>query len=291
MKLEALRHFCAVVETGSFRAAADRVHRSQPAVSQQVKALEREFGHVLIERATCRPTPMGRQFYDRAARLLREAEGIEREMADFDEAQAQALRVGTSDTTALYVLPPVVRAFSDAMPRTRLVLINRPSEAIARQVARGELDLGIVTLPVSREDLEEQELFRQGLVLVVPSRHRLAGRRTIRLRELSGEPLLLLDAETRTGGLIAAHFRQEGFEPRVAMDSGSFEVIKRYVAQGVGLSFLPRAVITPEDAGLAIIEAPNLPLIHIGAIWRRGAYLTRAAQAFLTLATETAAKP
>ncbi|HPX39553.1 MAG TPA: LysR family transcriptional regulator, partial [Candidatus Hydrogenedentes bacterium] len=112
MNLEALRCFCAVIEEGSFRAAADRLHRSQPAISQQVKSLEKELGQVLLERKTCRMTPMGSLLYDRARHILNETEGLARELEDFDEAQAGELRVGTSDTTALYVLPEVVRQFA-----------------------------------------------------------------------------------------------------------------------------------------------------------------------------------
>ena len=96
---------------------------------------------------------MGSLLYDRARHILNETEGLARELEDFDEAQAGELRVGTSDTTALYVLPEVVRQFAQAMPQTHLAMVNRPSRAIAEQVARGELDLGIVTLPVDNDEL------------------------------------------------------------------------------------------------------------------------------------------
>ena len=125
MTLDAMRCLCAVLETGSFRRAAERVHRSQPAVSQQVQALERELGRTLVERKTCTPTPAGRRFYERARRLVNDADGLAQELADLDETSAQTLRVGAGDTTALYFLPPVVRAFSRAMPKTRLDIVNR----------------------------------------------------------------------------------------------------------------------------------------------------------------------
>ncbi len=281
MTLEGFRCFCAIIECGSFHAAAARLHRSQPAVSQQIKALEREAGHMLLERRTCTPTPAGQRLYARASAILGAAESLVRELADLDEADIQALHVGTSDTTALYVLPPVVRAFAKAMPRTRLALVNRPSSAIAEQVARGELHLGIVTLPVERTELEERELFQEELVLVAPRRWLRGKPRQLCLADLAGEPFLLLDETTRTGGLLREHFRREGFEPQIVLDSGSFEVIKRYVAEGVGLSFLPSVAIQPSDRALERIHVSGLPPVRIGAIWRRGAYQTRAEQAFL----------
>lgn len=283
MTLDALRCLCAVVEEGSFRAAAERVHRSQPAVSQQVKSLEREIGNVVLERKTCRLTPIGRRLYDRARHLLAEADSLTRELEDFDESQIHELRVGTSDTMALYILPAAVGAFAQAMPQTRLVMVNRSSDAIAEEVLRGELDLGIVTLPVSREALQEQDLFRQQLVLVAPRGHALEGRRRVSLSELREEPLLMLDAGTRTGRLLRDHFRREAFSPQVMLDSGSFEVIKRYVAEGIGVAVLPRIVVTPADRDLTTVEVPGLPYVRIGAIWRKHAYRTRAERVFLGL--------
>ncbi len=202
-------------------------------------------------------------------------------MNDFDETRVRELRLGTSDTTALYVLPPVIRQFADTMPHARLVIVNRPTEAIADHVARGELDLGIVTLPTGHESLEARELFRQKLVLVLPAGHALQSRRRVNLSQLRNEQFLLLDANTRTGTLLRDHFHHIGFEPQVVLDTGSFEVIKRYVAEGVGVSFLPRIVITPQDKSLRIVQVPGLPEVAIGVVRRKGAYRTVAEEAFL----------
>ncbi|HOE66166.1 MAG TPA: LysR family transcriptional regulator [Candidatus Hydrogenedentes bacterium] len=292
MRYESIRHFCAVLEEGSFRKAAQRLRCSQPAVSQQVKLLERELGHVLLERRTCQPTPAGQLLYARARHISAELDGLVRELHDFDESLSGELRVGTSDTTAMYVLPPVVRAFSRAMPGVHLALAHRSSEAIAEQVHQGELDLGIVTLPVSQTDLVQQELLRQRLVLVTPQKHPLAKRSKVGLRLLEGEPLLLLQPQTRTGALLRECFRQSAFEPRVALDSGSFEVIKRYVAEGVGLAFLPEMAVTPSDKRLATVVVAGLPTLHIAAVTRHSAYRTKAAGLFLELVrNECSASP
>ncbi len=283
MTLDAIRCFCAVVETNSFRQAAERVHRSQPAVSQQLKSLERETGHLLVERRTGRPTPLGELLYKRGRRILLSVESLTREVADYDEGEARELRVGTSDTTALYMLPQHVRRFASAMPKTRLVLVNRSSDAIAGQLLRGELDLGIVTLPLRHADLQEEALFQQKLVLAVPAKHRLAGLRRTSLRRLEAEPVLLLDEETRTGGLLRKHFEKAAFSPQVVLHSGSFEVIKRYIAEGVGVSFLPETVIGPEDKQVVTVPVPGLPQVQIGAIRRKDAYRSKAEEAFLEL--------
>ena len=285
MTLESLRQFRALIESGSFRVAAERVHRSQPAVSHQLKALERELGHMLLERKTGKPTPAGQRLYDRACRLLSDAEAMRRELNEFDESQARELRLGTSDTTALYFLPPVIRRFARSMPQTRLTIVNRPTEAIAEQVSLGDLDLGIITLPAGRPNLEARELFRQELVLVVPASHRLSRSRRVELSDLHDELFLLLDAGTRTGALLRSHFRRTGFEPQVVLDSGSFEVIKRYIAEDVGVSFLPKIVITRADRALTTLQVRGLPEVSIGAVWRKDSYQTQAEKTFLGLLT------
>lgn len=283
MTLEALRCFCAVIEAGSFRGAAERIHRSQPAVSQQIKSIETQLGRSLVERSTCKPTPAGAILYARARRILNEAESIDREIREFDESSSTPLRIGTSDTTALYFLPERVRDFTALVPGIRIEIVNRPSAGIADHILQGALDLGIVTLPMEHEALETTPLFEEQLVLVVPSDHALAKKPRVKLTALEGLPMLLLDSSTRTGTILREYFRGAGFAPYVALDSGSFEVIKRYVAEGTGIGFLPEMVLRPEDTHLQAVRVDGAPNVAIGAIWRRGAYQSHAERAFLNL--------
>jgi DNA-binding transcriptional LysR family regulator len=283
MTLESLRCLCAIVETHSFRAAADRLHRSQPAISQQLKSLEQEVGKTLIERKSGRPTPMGELVYGQGKDILRSVENLSHEVADFERVASRELRVGTSDTTALYILPPLIRDFSTRMPETRLVLVNRNSSAIATQVLDGTLDLGIVTLPSEVPELEEAPLFHQRFVLVLPRSHPLANRKRLSLTALASEPFVLLEEATRTGVMLRRYFAEYDFTPQVAVDSGSFEVIKRFVAEGVGISLLPGAVVRPEDRNLVTVPMPGLPEVVLGAVWRKGAYRSKAQRSFVEM--------
>ncbi|MFP4192596.1 MAG: LysR family transcriptional regulator [Candidatus Hydrogenedentota bacterium] len=283
MTFEALRCFCAVAEEGSFRAAARRLARSQPAVSQQIRALEDELGQRLLDRRRHVLTPAGELLYERGRRVVHDVAGIAREVADLAERPDVELRVGTSDTVALYMLPACVRAFTRRNPNTRLVIVNRSSLALGDQVLRGELDMAVVTLPASKDAFESQELFVQEFAAVVPADHPLARKRRVNLRYLKSEPFLMLDAATRTGTALVRHFEKAGFEPQAVLDSGSFEVIKRYVSEGIGVSILPRAVVTGRDEGVACLDVPGLPALPIGAIWRRGGYMSRSARLFLEL--------
>jgi len=283
MSIEMVRAFCLVVDRGGFRAAATALGRTQPAVSQQVKALERQVGQVLLDRRKARPTAAGRRLLPGMRLLLQSAESLEREAQDLAAGHAAVLRVGTSDTTALYTLPATVQRFTRAWPAVRLELINRSTAALAGLVLEGQLDVAIVTLPVAEAGLEEEELFAQPLVAAVPEGHALSARKRLRPEDLHEAPMLLLDKTTRTGARIHAWFQEEGIAPQVLADSGSFEVLKRFSAAGVGLAILPAAMMATGAENLRAVPVPGLPAIPIGALWRAGAYRLEAAEAFVAL--------
>lgn len=283
IQLDAIRCFCTVVETGSFHAAADRLHRTQPAVSQRIQALEKQCGETLLDRRTRKPTPAGRIVLEQGRALLRAAESLEAEVRESIAAGGE-LRVGTSDTNALYFLPPKVREFAQRMPDVRVFVQCQSSDDVAGAVARGDLDCGIVTLPLKRRDLEVRSLFEQQLVVVVPRDHDLAVRRRVKLTDLEGAPMVLMQPNTRTGAQLRDYFASEGFSPNIVMDSGSFEVIKQYVAEGVGVSIIPELALRSDDARtIQALPLAGLPRVAIGAVWRKQSHQTRASKAFLDI--------
>lgn len=288
MTLEALRCFCAVVEEGSFHGAARRLHRSQPAISHQVRALERETGHSLVDRRTARATLPGRQVYERGKRLLADADNLLRAAASATGAAPREIRIGCSDTTALYLLPDAVREFTRTNPSTRLRLLSRSTGELLTATKRGDLDMAIVTLPVRDDALAMTPFGSQRFVLVTPASHPLAGRKRIRLTAIADLPYLQLDPSTRTGQVLRDYLRKAGIVPPVAVDSGSFEVIKRYVAEGVGVALLPEVAVARREKGLAAIRVPELPAIEYGAVWPTGGYRHTAVDLFLDLAIEAA---
>jgi len=283
LTLEALRCFCAVVEEGSFHAAARRLHRSQPAISHQVRALEQETGFPLVDRRTTRMTRPGEQVYARGKRLIVDAENLLRAASAASGEPPPEIRVGCSDTTALYLLPKAVREFARTNPKTRLRLLSRSTDELLSATKRGDLDVAIVTLPVSDGELELSPLGSQRFVLVAPADHALASRKRIRLTSISRLPFLQLDPSTRTGQMLHVHLRNAGITPPIVVDSGSFEVIKRYVAEGVGVALLPEIAMGRRERGLVAINVPELPSVDFGAVWPVGGYRNVAAEAFLKL--------
>lgn len=284
--LDSIHAFCTLIESGNFRSAAARLNCTQPAVTQKIKRLELELGQPLLDAFRRTPTPQGRLFYDRGRELLMRARNIVDEVQDIGGLPERELRVGTSDTNALYFLPPYVQKFSKAWPDIKLEIYSRSTDEIATEVVRGNLDLGIITLPLDHKGLETKTLFEQRVVLVVPQSHTLSSRTRVSLASLRDEAFVLLEASTRTGSLLQNFFAQENFAPGVVMYSGSFEVIKRYVAEGLGIAFLPEMVLTDTDRpALSTVRVANVPQVSIGVIWQKERYQSNAASAFVKLLT------
>ena len=254
-----LRAFVAVARTGGFSSAARRLGKTQPSVSQAVALLETELGAPLFLRQG-RVTALS----DAGRALLGHAEAMLARMA---EARAEVLAtqglragqivVGSSDTLATHLLPPVLGAFRARYPGVEIRLLNRPSPAVARAVAEGEAHVGVVSLPLppapaprgparTAAALSVEPLLTQRDVAIFPCGHPLAKRRSIDLGTLARYPLLLLDSTTASRAYLDASFAARGLTPRVAMDVTSVEVQKRLVELDFGLSMVPAWAVQRE---------------------------------------------
>ena len=288
---ERLRSFRAVARAGGFSRAAKRLHKTQPAVSQSVRALEDDIGEPLFHR-------LGRGIrLTRAGQIL--LEHVEQSFAALDAArtrlqalgnlEAGELVIGTSDTHACYLLPPVLAAYRSAYPGIELRISNRPSPETERQVEAREVDVGVVTFPVASSRLVAEPLRSREDVAIFAPGHRLASRSRVRFADLVGEPLLLLDRGSRTRSLIDTQLAAAGGEPRVAMELASLEVVKRLVALGFGVSVVPRIAAQVElEAGSlasARIAGRSGPQA-VGIVYPRGAALSQAGARFVEMARE-----
>ncbi|HOQ90773.1 MAG TPA: LysR family transcriptional regulator [Candidatus Hydrogenedentes bacterium] len=291
MNIEWLRYFCAVVESGSFKQAARKVYKTQPAVSMGVQSLEKMLGQTLIDRKTGQATPAGTLLYERARALLRHMDDLRREMADLGQSESMALRIGASDTTAIHLLPPLLRQFRDIFPDTAITMVSRSSEAVAGLVAEGILDLGLVTLPESRGDLEVQPLFSQRLVFAIPNAPGFHFGGFDTTADLSRLPMILLEEHTRAGSIIRNWLAEKGITVRPFLTCGSFEVIRQYIAEKLGTGFLPEEMADADaHPRLKIHALEDPPAITIGVVRRRDGYLPPRVRAFLEI-LQTATPP
>jgi molybdate transport repressor ModE-like protein len=250
MDLRQLRTLSEVAERGSFSAAAEALGVSQPAVSQQIRALEREIGEPLLDRGGrgARLTERGEMVQRYAQRMLALSDEFQRELADGDGELTGSLVVGSSTGLGEHVLPLLLGGFRAEHPKVTVSLrIEATSTVIDRVLAR-ELELGVVGATRPHRALTYEPFLRDRVVLAVPAGHRFAGR-TVELAELVGEPLIVMQAGAGVRTVIEEELRRAGVRPRdlnVAMELGLQESAKAAVEAGFGVSFLSQLAVERE---------------------------------------------
>jgi DNA-binding transcriptional LysR family regulator len=291
-----LRAFLAVAEALGFSSAARKLGQSQSALSQAVAGLERELGQPLFIRdgRAIHLTEAGRILRVHAERALLELSRALEALSGLSDRTRGSLLVGTSDTLASYLLPRVFAAFRARYPGIELRLDNRPSPLVAERVARHQVDLGVVSLPLPSattfmgrapaEVFRFESLAPQPELAICAPGHAYRKRRTLSFAELSREPLVLLDQTTASRGSIDERFRSEGVRPLVAMEMSSVEVIKRLVELGFGMSVIPlwsasRELVQGSLHGLRLPKP--WPTREVGLITPLHGLLSHAAQAFI----------
>jgi len=273
MDLERLNAFLAVASEGSFSGAARKIFKTQPAVSQSVAALERELGQRLLVRGGGRVelTQAGELLFGFARRALHILGRGKAELEALKGLQTGKLTIGASDTTACYIMPPWLRAFRRRYPGVEIVLSNRTSPAVARQVLGHEVDFGIVTLPVQHPRLQVEEIAVREDVLICPPNHPLARRKRVRLAEMQPYSFILLDRGSSTRRFIDEQFDRAGISPKPAMEVAGIEVMKKLVELGFGLSIVPYVAVREEVSRKTLravsifrkSEARKLGVIHL----------------------------
>lgn len=273
MELRQLESFREIVRQGSFTAAARQLHMTQPAMSLHVKSLEKELGARLLDRdgKGVRLTPAGRIVLEAAEAALGALHEAARRVREEQDPERGRLVLACGDTVALHLLPAVIGEFRARHPRAEVAVRNLSSREIVDLVLTREADLGIVTRPAWVDPaLWIRRLLPDPLRLALPPGHRLASG-IADLSALAGEPAVLLARSTETRGLIEQALSAAGVTLSVALESGNLEVVKAYVASGLGLSLIPEMALTPEDRKrMVVLPLPaSVPARQISVVRRR----------------------
>jgi DNA-binding transcriptional LysR family regulator len=271
MELRLLRTFKAVAEAGSFTRAAARVHLTQAAVSVHVRQLEEEIGVPVFLRVNKKLflTDAGRALLSRAEAILRAHDEAMAEMAAIGGAVHGRLHIGVA-STAITVdpLPEVLGELKRQYALLDLSVIGGTSEWIVEQILAGDVDVGLVSLPVEASDVVTETLRSDKLVAVVNQQHRLARSHTISAEELADEPLILGEKGGNTRRLIDLFMEKSGLNPKVAMELQRTEAILKMVELGFGVTILP---IGSVHAGVARRRLCAIPVSNLNLKWEFGA--------------------
>lgn len=290
MDFDNLRTFLEVSRLRSFSKAAQRLLRTQPAVSAQIRSLEQEVGARLFDRDGGKVTftAAGRLFEPFAEFCVERQKHILLAIAEQERAPRGELTISANEATHLYVLPQVFAQFRRQYPRVVLSVVRADRLRTLESVVNREVDFGVVSLPARDSRLTVELIHRDELALIAPKGHPLATRGTVRLQELAKVPLLL-PPHGRRREQIDELFRVNELSPRVAMELESSEMLKRYIGAGLGLGFLPRTNVAEEERSgslhLLTIEGVRLAR-DLALVFRKDRQLSRAAQEFLEIATQ-----
>ncbi len=275
LKLKDLGYLVALADTRHFGRAAVRSFVSQPTLSAQLRKLEEYLGVKLVERQPRRVTltEAGEQVVARARRILQESEEIVTLARRERDPLGGKLKVALIPTIGPYLLPRVAPAIRRALPGLQMLLYEFRTGPLLDRLRAGEIDLGILALPVDTDGLELRELFDEPFMVALPSQHRLASRRSIGVGDLKGETLLLLeDGHCLRDQALEVCSR---IDVRESQDfrATSLETLRQMVAAGLGVTLLPEMAVrssfgNPRTLTTRPFARPQ-PLRKIGAAWRR----------------------
>jgi len=289
MDFEQLRTFLEVCRLRSFSRAAEKLTVTQPAISAQIRTLENEVGARLFDRDGGKVTftAAGKVFEPFAEHCLQCHSHIMVAIGELHRSPRGEISVCANEATSLYVLPNVFAQFKQQYSRVGLSIVRADRARTLESVMSREVDFGVVSLPLKDTRLTVDVIHRDEIVLVAPKNHSLAAREVVRFPEIL-QHSLLLPKQGRQRELIEELFRNYDVQPRIAMEVESSELLKRLIVAGLGIGFLPRTnVLIDEKAGaIQIIKLEGVRLNReLAVIFRKDKTLTRAAHAFLEIAT------
>ncbi|QSX79042.1 LysR family transcriptional regulator [Agrilutibacter solisilvae] len=287
-RLKPLRAFCQTARLGSVSRAAEALYLSQPAVTLQLQALERDLGVRLLERSGRRITLTreGQELYELARPLVEGLDGLDSAFRDrVSGLDAGDLQVAAGSSTILYLLPKIVEAFQARHPEVRLSLHNVTGAGGLELLRSDAVDLAVGSMLDVPADLDYAPVYRFEPMLITPRDHPLAHKPELALGDLSPYGLILPPKRLTTYRLVDLVFHQNRVPYTVALEVGGWEVIKQYVAMGLGISIVTAICLT--DADRERLAARSLaryfPSRTYGVVVRKGKFLSPQARAFTEL--------
>lgn len=284
MDIANLHAFIIVADTASFSIAATRLRLTQPAVSKRISSLEQELNARLFDRLgrKVQLTEAGQTLLPRARRILAEVEDGRRALRNLSGQVTGALTIATSHHIGLHRLPPVLRIFAARYSGVRLDMRFTDSELACEAIARGEAELGIVTLPPDgQRAIVALPIWDDPLAAIVNNDHPLAGRQRVSPQVLSAHPAILPGEVTFTRTLIDRFFAHRGITLNMAFATNYLETIKMMVSVGLGWSVLPRTMLDDE---LLALDLEGFDIRRtLGVVLHPDHTLSNAARAMLAI--------
>jgi LysR family hydrogen peroxide-inducible transcriptional activator len=270
MNIRDLKYLVAVAEYRHFGKAAEASFVSQPALSMQIKKLEKYLGVQLLERTnkTVLLTSVGEKIARSATKILQDVEAMREVAKQTKDPFASELKLGLIPTLAPYLLPHIMPVIAKALPKLELYLIEEQTHNLLDKLKKGRIDAAILSPPLVDKELVVNHLFAEEFLLAVPPHHEWASRKHINQEALSGKNLLLLDdghcLRDQALEICQAVKARENHSFRAT----SLETLRHMVASGIGMTLMPKLSVKEQDF-VAYVEFSNpKPTRSISMVWR-----------------------
>ncbi len=271
MELHQLRYFVAVAQLGNFTRAAEKCFVAQPSLSQQIIKLERELGGPVFDRTArkVRLTDRGRTLYDRAVEILSSVELAKKALSE--DGGAGRLSVGAIPTVAPYLLPPLLKYFVRRFPKAEVKVFENLTEHTVQACLDGEIDVGLLAMPIVDERLVVEPLFTEELLLTMAPGHPMAKKRRLVMEDISQEKFVLLSETHCLGEQVVRFCHQQACQPVVSCHSAQLLTVQELVAMGHGVSLIPRMAVDADKSQRCKYRSltGNKPVRTIALIWRK----------------------
>jgi len=286
MELTQLEFFTTVVEEGSFSKAAERVYRTQPAVSIAIRRLEEEIGTKLFDRSQKTPTltEAGELVYDYAKRMLSLRDQARGALEELRSLKRGRVRIGANESTSLYLLPHLILDYRKQHPNVKVEIYRHTSEQLPREVLDRNVDFAVLAYEPESSELASFPILRDELVLIMHPGHRLSKLDSVAIKELGRESFLAHNVKAASRQRVIEAFAQHHTPLNITLELATIETIKRFVQMKVGLAFVPRMCVSEELERGSLITIPVRGLSYHRTLWathRRQITFSPAASAFL----------
>ena len=259
MEIHQLEYFVATAETGGFSRAAERCNVAQPSLSQQIMKLEKEIGHPLFDRLGRKValTDVGRQLLPRANAILEELQNIKVGIRTEIQEGYGTLKVGFIPTVAPFVLPRVIRRFSQDFPNAILEVHEGLTGELIQKIIEAELDVGITSLPIHSKLIHTQELLTEPLLVASTQKYDIISRASIQVKELNAFPFIALSEVHCLGEQVQSFCIQQDLDLNIVCHTSQLTTVQNCVALGLGVSLVPQALAIGDHSGQIVYRPIN----------------------------------
>lgn len=285
-RLKQLRAFCYTAKSGNISRAAEQLYLSQPSVSLQIQALERELNTVLFERRgpKINLTPDGQALLEIALPMVEGMDSLRDTFAErCGDLNSGYLNIAAGEATILYILPTYLKQFADKYPGVKIRLHNVTGAEGMAMLRADEADIAVGSMLDMHNDLSYHPLFKFDPTLITPLDHPLAKRTQVTLEDIAQYDLILPPRYLSTWGLVKSVFQQHNIQYNVALEAGGWEVIKKYVEAGLGISIVTNICLQDSDNLATISVEQYFPARSYGIVIRRGKFIPVQAKQFIEM--------